>query len=86
LDYSIEQIEQVLGNPERHLGLDTVDLNVNPMGYKLEAGSAERGSSLRLNELWIGSNLRAVIVPVRIPRAELPQQRDRFDEAARGLM
>jgi hypothetical protein len=68
LDHSFEQIAAVLGDPERHFGLDTVDLRVSHTGYKLDAASREPAADLRLNELWIGSNLRAVILPVRIPR------------------
>lgn len=68
LDYSFEQIESILGEPERHLGLDSIDLRVSHTGYKLDAGSTRPGAELRLNELWIGSNLRAVIQPVHIPR------------------
>lgn len=85
LDYSIEQIERVLGNPEQHVGLDTIAMRVNHMGYKLDAGAAEPGTELRLNELWIGANLRGVITPVHIPRAALPPRRDRLADAARRL-
>ena len=85
LDYSIEQIEQVLGDPEQHVGLDTVAMRVNHMGYKLDAASAEPGTELKLNELWIGPNLRGVITPVHIPRAALPPRRDRLADAARRL-
>ena len=60
-------------------------MRVNRMGYKLDERSAERGTELRLNELWIGTHLRAVIVPVVIQRAELPPERDRFGDAVRGL-
>jgi hypothetical protein len=86
LDYSIDQIEQVFGDPQQYLGLDTIDVRVNRMGYKLETGSAEAGSDLRLHELWIGTNLRAVIAPVRIARAELPPPRDPFAQAGRRLI
>jgi hypothetical protein len=68
LDYSFEQIEAVLGDPEHHFGVDRVDLRVSHTGYKLDAASREPAADLRLNELWIGTNLRAVIIPVRIPR------------------
>ena len=68
LDHSFEQIEAVLGDPEHHLGVDSVELRLSHTGYKLDAASREPAADLRLNELWIGSNLRAVIVPVRIPR------------------
>jgi hypothetical protein len=69
LDHSFEQIEAVLGDPERHLGLDTLELRVSHTGYKLAPGSTEPGSELHLNELWIGPQLRAVVVPVRVPRS-----------------
>ncbi len=48
--------------------MDTIDLRVSHTGYKLDAASRETAAELRLNELWIGPNLRAVIVPVRIAR------------------
>lgn len=86
LDYSIAQIDHVFGAPEQHLGIDTIEMRVNRMGYKLDPRSAEVGSDLRLNELWIGTNLRGVIMPVRIPRTELPPPQDRFAEAARQLL
>jgi len=47
---------------------------VSHTGYKVDAGSRESAAQLRLNELWIGSNLQAVIVPVRVPRAALSTQ------------
>ena len=59
----------ILGDLERYyLGMDTIELRVSHTGYILDAPSAVPGSELRLNEVWIGSTLRAVIVPVRIPR------------------
>jgi hypothetical protein len=71
LDHSFAQIEQVLGEPERHLGLNLLEMRVSHTGYKLDAGSRETAAQLCLNELWIGSNLRAVIVPVHVPRSAL---------------
>ena len=76
LDHSFAQIETVLGEPAQHLGLDTVELRVSHTGYKLDAAARETAAELHLNELWIGSNLRAVIVPVRITRP-LPMNRRR---------
>ena len=71
LDYSFAQIEAVLGEPERYLGLNTVEMRVSHTGFKVAAGSQETAAPLRLNELWIGERLQAVIVPVRIPRVAL---------------
>jgi len=68
LDHIFEHIETVFGEPAKYLGLDTVELRVSHTGYKLSAASRETAAELRLNELWIGSSLRAVIVPVRITR------------------
>ncbi len=68
LDYSFEQIKAVLGEPARYLGLNTTALRVSHTGYKLDAGASGPAAELRLNELWIGSNLHAVIVPVYVPR------------------
>jgi hypothetical protein len=69
LDYSVEQIDAVLGEPERYAGLDVTRLKVSHSGYKLGAQSDEPGTEVTLNELWIGSALRAVVVPVVIQRA-----------------
>jgi hypothetical protein len=83
LDHGFEQIEAVLGDPERYLGLDTIELRVSHTGYKLDPGTTQPGSELCLNELWIGPNLRAVIVPVHIPRSALSSQQDRRAELTR---
>ena len=71
LDHSFAQVEAVLGEPARHLGMDTIELRVSHTGYKVDAASPETAAALRLNELWIGSNLHAVIVPVCVPRSAL---------------
>ncbi len=71
LDHSFAQIEAVLGEPARHFGMNTIELRVSHTGYKVDAASHESAAALRLNELWIGSNLHAVIVPVRVPRSAL---------------
>lgn len=68
LDYSIEQIEEVLGNPERYVGLETVAMRVTHTGYKLDSHSDAPGSDLRFGELFISPALRVVIVPVFVPR------------------
>jgi hypothetical protein len=51
--------------------MNTIELRVSHTGYKVDAASPETAAALRLNELWIGSNLHAVIVPVRVPRSAL---------------
>jgi len=77
LNHSFDQIEAVLGEPAQNLGMDTIELRVSHTGYKLNAASRETATDLRLNELWIGSNLRAVIVPVRIKRPVPTSRRPR---------
>ena len=71
LDYSFDQIDAILGELDRHLGMDAIDLRVSHTGYKLDSNSAASGSELHLNELWVGTQLRAVIAPVCIPRIAL---------------
>ena len=71
LDYSFDQIDAILGELDRHLGMDAIDLRVSHTGYKLDSNSAASGSELHLNELWVGTQLRAVIAPVCIPRTAL---------------
>ncbi len=71
LNYSIEQIECVLGKPEHHIGLDRIEMRVSHTGYKLDSNAMGPGAELRLNELWIGPRIRAVITLVRVPRTAM---------------
>lgn len=75
LDYSFDQVDAVLGEPGRHLGLNTIEMRISHSGYKLDANSSESAPELRFNELWIGANLHAVIVPVYIARPTQAPQR-----------
>jgi hypothetical protein len=75
LDYSFDQVAAVLGEPGRHLGLNTLEMRVSHTGYKLDANSPESAAELRFNELWIGPNLHAAIVPVSVARPTQAPQR-----------
>jgi hypothetical protein len=83
LDFSIAAVDAVFGAPDQIVGIDLIETRVDHLGYKIEEDAA--GTTLRLNELWIGPNLRGVIVFVRVPRAAVPASRDRLAEAARYL-
>ena len=85
LDGYIEQMNAVLGQPERHVTLQAQPLRLNRMGVKVDPGSSEPADDLDLAELCIGEELRATVTLVRIPRAELPPRQDWLAQAERAL-
>ena len=85
LDGYIEQMNAVLGEPERHVSLQTLRLRLNRMGVKVEPGASESADELELAELCIGEGLRATVTLARIPRAEMPPPRDGLGQAERAL-
>jgi hypothetical protein len=56
------------------------------MGIIVPAEANEAATDLELHELSIGEGLRAVIVLIRVARAEMPSKDDRFRDAARQLV
>ena len=85
LDGYIEQMNAVLGQPERHVTLQAQPLRLNRMGVKVDPSSSEPADDLDLAELCIDEGLRATVTLVRIPRAELPPRQDWLARAERAL-
>lgn len=86
LDGTIGIINEILGAPDTFLSLAIVRQRVNRMGIIVPAEANEAATDLALHELSIGNGLRAVIVLVRVARAEMPSRDDRFKDAARQLV
>jgi hypothetical protein len=85
LDRYIDHMNAVLGHPEQHVELTLVPRRLNRMNVVVPDGSPEEATPLEFTELSIGDGLRATIVPVRIPRAELPPEEDLATRARRAL-
>jgi hypothetical protein len=79
----IDHINAIFTAPADFVSYTRVGLRVNRMGYKVAAGSDEQASDLTLGELSIGDGLKAVIVFVLCPRAELPAKESLRERAAR---
>jgi hypothetical protein len=84
LESRIEHINSVFAAPADFVSYTRVGLRVNRMGYKVAAGSDEQASDLTLGELSIGDGLKAVIVFVLCPRAEIPPRESLSARAARA--
>ena len=79
-------MRRIFEAPEKVLGLETVALRLSGTGYKLEAGSSEAAIDLRLQELFVGENLRGVIAFVRCARQDLPPPDDAVRRVERTLL
>lgn len=85
LDACISQIDEVFGQPGKHVALLRTELHLSRMNVKVKPGSAEPHQVLQLAELRVGEQLKAVIAFVRCPRAELPAREDLLAKAERFL-
>jgi hypothetical protein len=83
LESRLAHITAIFGAPADFVSYKRVGLRVNRMGYKIDEGSDEQASDLTLGELSIGDGLKAVIVFVVCPRAELPAKESLSARAAR---
>jgi DNA-binding FrmR family transcriptional regulator len=71
LDDYLEQVRQVLGQPETYLQIKPLSLRLNRLGVKLDANSPEPGETIRLFELTSLETQRIGVL-VRVGREELP--------------
>jgi hypothetical protein len=87
LDTYVEQINQILRHPEEHLGLAERRLRIDTMGMVIDGDGGEGRSvrELRLLEIRIGPDLRAIVEIVTCRRELLPPRKDMLAEAARFL-
>ena len=85
LDGTIAQIQEVFGNPERHVALTRHELRVDRMNVKVDAAANESNRAITLAELRVGERTQAVIAFVRCPRSEMPAKVDLLAQAERFL-
>jgi hypothetical protein len=85
LEGTVASVRRIFEAPQHFLGLDTVALRLSRTGYRVDAGSSEPASDLRLQELFVGEGLRGVIVFVRCARSDLPPRDDALRRAAQSL-
>jgi len=86
LEGSIDNVRRVFEAPQKYLGLDSIALRLNSMGYRVDARSNEPARDLKLQELFVGEGLRGVIVFVRCARSDLPPRDDAIRRAERTLL
>jgi hypothetical protein len=85
MDTTIDRVNDVLDNPEKHIRLLHTPLRVNRLGIKLEPGEEDAtANDITLHELDFG-DLRVAIAMVRCLRAELPPEEDLVAKAERYL-
>lgn len=85
LDGYIGHIEAVFGHPEQYITLTSTPLRVSRLGIKVEDDSGGPVNDLKLAELSIGEDLRAVIAIVCCPRGEMPPDVSRLVHGERYL-
>jgi len=86
MEHYLEQINDVLWAPEQHLTVSEVRLRVNRLGIKIAENSPEDAHSLVLTELRLGSELCAIVAPVKCKRSDLPPAGQMLAEAAKYLL
>ncbi|HSD59350.1 MAG TPA: hypothetical protein VLC55_00660 [Burkholderiales bacterium] len=85
LDGYMEQINEVLNNPERHVRLELLQLRLNRMGIKVAEGSQEPASDLELARVSVGPDLTRVVAAVKCARDDMPPREDLLAQAERYL-
>ena len=86
LQRSLEELAQVLEQPAQWLARRKLSMRLNYMGVRVEESSREPSTLLEVNELYSASGARRLILPVYLPRAELPERPDFFKQAQRYLI
>jgi hypothetical protein len=86
MDGYLARLREVLEDPGTHVALTRIDVRVDRLGGIVSSSSSEPAADLALLELSIGENVRAVITPVRCPRAAMPPREDRLAKASTLLI
>lgn len=86
LEGIIENVRRIFEAPQKVVGLETIALRLSGTGMRVEPGSDEAGIDLRLQELFIGEDLRGVIAFVRCARRDLPPPDEAIRRAERSLI
>jgi hypothetical protein len=74
-DY-IDRISDVLGDPQKHLRLDRIDMHLSKMNIKLDEQSTDSGHALQLIEASLGEHLKRTLFIARFPRDNLLPRQD----------
>ncbi|KPK33879.1 MAG: hypothetical protein AMJ66_04680 [Betaproteobacteria bacterium SG8_40] len=86
LEGIIDGVRRIFEAPQKVLGLETLEMRLSGTGVRVEVGSREAATDLRLQELFIGDDLRGVIAFVRCARQDMPPPDDAIRRAARTLI
>lgn len=86
LQRGLEELAQVLEQPERWLSRRMLSLRLNYKGIRVEENSGEASTRLDLIELYSASGVERILLPCCIPRSELPERPDFFKAAQRYLV
>ncbi len=77
LDDYIEQISEVLGDPQAHLTVKRISMRLSKMNIKLDdKAPAAAGDELELTEVSLGEELKRVLLITRFQRDELLPKKD----------
>ena len=74
-DY-IDRIAEVLGDPQAHLRLKQISMNLSKMNIKLDDQQADSRQALQLIEASLGEHLKRVLLIARFPRDDLLPKQD----------
>lgn len=86
LEGIIDNVRRVFEQPQKVLGLETLEMRLSGTGVRVEAGSREAATDLTLQELFIGEDLRGVIAFVRCARQDMPPPDDAIRRVERSLI
>jgi len=86
LEGIIDNVRRIFEVPQKVVGLETIALRLSGTGMRVEPGSDEAGIDLRLQELFIGDDLRGVVAFVRCARRDLPPPDEAIRRAERSLI
>lgn len=86
LEGIIDNVRRVFEQPQKVLGLETLEMRLSGTGVRVDAGSREAATDLTLQELFIGEDLRGVIAFVRCARQDMPPPDDAIRRVERSLI
>ncbi len=85
LQRSLDELAQVLAQPEQWLSRRALHMRLNYMGVRVDETSGENANLLDLDEIHSVNGVHRILLPGYIPRTELPERPDFFREAQRYL-
>jgi hypothetical protein len=85
LDDYLNRLVELMAHPDAHLGLERVKVRLDRMNILREDGDESGGTEIEFVRGRRGDKLARVISIIRFPRAEVLEDTDRLQEAARYL-